>query len=52
MYYDYDIRLVMDETILNIVETHKHLGIVLASNKKWSSHIDTKFSPLQSRYLF
>ena len=41
IYFDYDIRLVMDETILKIVETHKHLGIVLASDNKWSSHIDT-----------
>ena len=41
IYFDYYIRLVMDETILKIVETHKHLGIVLASNNKWSSHIDT-----------
>ena len=31
----------MDETILKIVGTHKQLGIVLASNNKWSSHIDT-----------
>ena len=38
IYFDYDIRLVMDETIKQIVETHKHLGIVLASNNKWSSH--------------
>ena len=41
IYFDYDIRLVMNETILKNVETHKHLGIVLASNNKWSSHIDT-----------
>ena len=41
IYFDYDNRLVMYETVLKIVETHKHLGIVLASNNKWSSHIDT-----------
>ena len=41
IYFDYDIRLAMYETILKIVETHKHLGIVLASKNKWSSHIDT-----------
>ena len=29
----------MDETVLKIVETYKHLGIVLASDNKWSSHI-------------
>ena len=37
IYFDY----VMDETILKFVETHEHLGIVLVSNNKWSSHIDT-----------
>ena len=31
----------MDNIILKIVETHKHLGMVLASNNKWSAHIDT-----------
>ena len=41
IYFDYDIRLSMDNIILKIVETHKHLGIVLASNNKWSAHIDT-----------
>ena len=41
IYFDYDIRLSMDNIIIKIVETHKHLGIVLASNNKWSAHIDT-----------
>ena len=41
IYFVYDIRLSMDNIILKIVETHKHLGIVLASNNKWSAHIDT-----------
>ena len=41
IYFDYDIRLSMDNIILKIVETHKHLGIVLASNNKWSAYIDT-----------
>ena len=30
IYFDYDIGLVMDDTILKIVDAHKHLGIVLA----------------------
>ena len=41
IYFYYDIRLSMDNIILKIVETHKHQGIVLASNNKWSAHIDT-----------
>ena len=31
----------MDGTILKIVETHKHLGVHLSSNNKWSRHIDS-----------
>ena len=31
----------MDGTILKIVETHKHLGVHLSSNNKWSKHIDS-----------
>ena len=42
IYFDYDITLRMDNirVIIKIVETHKHLGIVLASNNRWSAHID------------
>ena len=40
IYFDYDRRLIMDNAILKIVETHKHLGDVLASNNRWSAHID------------
>ena len=35
------IELRMDNTVLDIVNTHKHLGVILSSNNKWSSHIDT-----------
>ena len=34
-------RFIMDGTILKIVETHKHLGVHLSSNNKWSKHIDS-----------
>ena len=40
---DNNFELLMDDTILNIVETHKHLqvGVHLSSNNKWSKHIDS-----------
>ena len=31
----------MDNTVLQIVDTHKHLGVFLSSNNKWTSHIDS-----------
>ena len=35
------IELRMDNTVLDIVNTHKHLGVILSANNKWSSHIDS-----------
>ena len=35
-----DLQLMMDGTLLKIVEIHKHLGVYLSSNNKWSKHID------------
>ena len=31
----------MGNTILQIVTSHKHFGVVLSSNTKWTNHIDT-----------
>ena len=44
IFHDYDLRLTYDNTRLNIVETHKHLGIHLSSNNKWTKHIDSVIS--------
>ena len=41
IFHDYDLRLIYDNTRLNIVETHKHLGIHLSSNNKWTKQIDS-----------
>ena len=38
---DYDIELKYDENILKIVENHKHLGVTISSNNKWSKHKDS-----------
>ena len=40
-FHDYDLRLSYDNTPLNIVETHKHLGIYLSTNNKWTKHVDS-----------
>lgn len=34
-------ELIMDDTVLNIVNAHKHLGVVLSNNNKWTNHIET-----------
>ena len=31
----------MDNTVLKIVKIHKHLGVYLSSNNKWSKHINS-----------
>ena len=33
------IELKMDNTVLDIVNTHKHLGVILSSNNKWRNYI-------------
>ena len=41
IFHDYDLRLTNDDAVLNIVETHKYLGIYLSANNKWTKHIDS-----------
>ena len=41
IFHDYDSRLTYDDAVLNIVETHKHLGIYLSANNKCTKHIDS-----------
>ena len=40
-YNDHNIELIMDNTILQILNSHKHLGVILSSNNKCTNHIDT-----------
>ena len=40
-FQDYDLHLIYDDTALNIVEIHKHLGMHLSANNKWTNHIDS-----------
>ena len=40
LHNDYGIELRYDENILRIVDNHKHLGVTLSSNNKWSKSID------------
>ena len=43
----------MDDTVLEIVDIHKHLGVILSSNNKWTTHIDSiiKSASKQISYL-
>ena len=43
-FHDNDLRLTYDDAVLNIVETHKHLGIYLSENNKWTKHNDSIMS--------
>ena len=40
-YNDHNIELIMNNTILQIVNSHKNLGAVLSSNSKLTNHIHT-----------
>ena len=40
-YNDHNVELIMENTALQIVNSHKHIGVVLSSNNKWTIHIDT-----------
>lgn len=40
IHIDENIELKMDNTVLEIVNIHKHLGVTLSSNNKWNNHID------------
>ena len=44
---------VMDDTVLEIVDIHKHIGVILSSNNKWTTHIDSiiKYASKQILYL-
>ena len=44
IFVDDNIEIMMDGTILKLVNNHKHLGVVLSLNNKWSSHIDSIIS--------
>ena len=41
IFHDYDLSFIYDNAPLTIVDSHKHLGIHLASNNKWTKHIDS-----------
>ena len=40
-FHNYDHRLMYVNAPLSNVENHKHLGIHIASNNKWTKHIDS-----------
>ena len=52
IFYDDTLNLVMDGTILKLVEIHKHLGVILSSNNKWSKHIDSIIASASEQIAF
>ena len=49
---DYDVDLKYDENILKIVDNHKHLGITISSNNKWSKHTDSKMNSASKKISY
>ena len=41
VFKDSNFELIINGTILKIVETHNRLGVHLSSNNKWSKHVDS-----------
>ena len=39
-FIDFDMQLVMDDSVLKIVDMHKHLGVTLSFNNKWNKHVE------------
>ena len=40
IFNDYNLEIKFDTNVLKIVDAHKHLGVILSSNNKWTKHID------------
>ena len=40
-FLDRNFELAMDDTVLEIVDIHKYLGVILSSNNKWTTHINS-----------
>ena len=40
-FIDFNLQLIMGYSILQIVDAHRHLGVILTSNNKWNKHIDS-----------
>ena len=40
IFNDYNLEIKFDSNVLKIVDAHKHLGVILSSNNKWTKHID------------
>ena len=52
-FIDFNMQLVMDNSVLKIVDMHKHLGVTLSSNNKWNKHVELiiKSASKQVSYL-
>ena len=46
-----DPLILFNNTVLNKVESHKHLGMTLHSNVKWNLHIDNIFKNTPNYFI-
>ena len=54
IFKNYNLELIFNTNVLKIVDAHKHLGVILSSNNKWTKHIIIGFpifASLNSLYL-
>ena len=49
---DQTVEVVIDNTVLKVVDTRKHLGVLLSSNNKWTSHIDSIINSASKQVSF
>ena len=40
IFNDYNLEIKFETNVLKIVDAHKHKGVILSSNNKWTIHID------------
>ena len=40
IFKNYNLEIKFDINVLEIVDAHKYLGVILSSNNKWIKHID------------
>jgi hypothetical protein len=39
--YPYEVQLTFDGNILNCIQRHKHLGVILDASGSWNAHVES-----------
>ena len=42
--YSDNLSVMFDDALLDPVNTHRHLGVVLSNNAEWNAHIDSIYT--------